>query len=132
MWIRDRDFTEAKEIGKEIEADFEQLTLTGGYDHNFVLDKEEGKMDWMAKVACPETGIRMEAFTDCPAVEFYTGNFIEGSPLGKNGILYKNRSAVCLETQFLPNAINCPDFPSPILHVGEVYRHRTVYQFKTI
>lgn len=122
------DFTKAKEIGKEIDADFEQLKLTGGYDHNFVLDKEEGKMDWMAKVICPQTGISMEAFTDCPAVQFYTGNFIENEK-GKNGVIYKKRNGFCLESQYCPNAVNDPHFAKPFLKAGEKYDTRTVFRF---
>lgn len=122
------DFTEGKAIGKEIEADFEQLKLTGGYDHNFVLDKEEGTMDWMAKVYCEKTGIQMEAFTDCPAVQFYTGNFIE-SENGKNGVIYKKRNGFCLESQYCPNAVNDPNFAKPFLKAGEKYDSRTVFKF---
>ena len=70
------DFTQPKEIGKEIGADFYQLKIANGYDHNYLINKEKGKYDWMAKVWCRETGIMMEAFTDCPAVQFYTANFV--------------------------------------------------------
>lgn len=122
------DFTAPKAIGKEIDADFEQLKLTGGYDHNFVLDKEEGKMDWMAKVYCEKTGIHLEAFTDCPAVQFYTGNFIE-SEQGKNGVVYEKRTGFCLESQHCPNAVNDAHFAQPFLKAGEKYDTRTVFKF---
>lgn len=122
------DFTAPKAIGKEIDADFEQLKLTGGYDHNFVLDKEEGKMDWMAKVYCEKTDIHLEAFTDCPAVQFYTGNFIE-SEQGKNGVVYEKRTGFCLESQYCPNAVNDAHFAQPFLKAGEKYDTRTVFKF---
>ncbi len=86
------DFTSEKAIGAEIEADFEQLKLTGGYDHNFILDKAvEGSIELMAVASCKESGITMEAFTDLPCVQFYAGNFI--APVtGKNGVFYDKRN----------------------------------------
>ena len=100
------DFTSEKAIGAEIEADFEQLKLTGGYDHNFILDKAvEGSIELMAVASCKESGITMEAFTDLPCVQFYAGNFI--APVtGKNGVFYDKRNGFCLESQYVPNAIN--------------------------
>lgn len=124
------DFQDFYRIGKRIDDSHEQLHIGGGYDHNYIINGTGMRL--AAELVGDKSNIKMDVYTDMDGMQLYTGNFIEGSPLGKNGILYKNRSAVCLETQFLPNAINCPDFPSPILHVGEVYRHRTVYQFKTI
>ena len=89
------DFTSEKAIGAEIEADFEQLKLTGGYDHNFILDKAvEGSIELMAVASCKESGITMEAFTDLPCVQFYAGNFI--APVtGKNGVFYDKRNGFC-------------------------------------
>lgn len=89
------DFTREKAIGAEIEADFEQLKLTGGYDHNFILDKAvEGSIELMAVASCKESGITMEAFTDLPCVQFYAGNFI--APVtGKNGVFYDKRNGFC-------------------------------------
>ena len=91
------DFTSEKAIGAEIEADFEQLKLTGGYDHNFILDKAvEGSIELMAVASCKESGITMEAFTDLPCVQFYAGNFI--APVtGKNGVFYDKRNGFCLD-----------------------------------
>ena len=102
------DFTEPKAIGKEIDADFAQLQMTGGYDHNFVLDKPEGAFDWMAKAYCEKTGIAMEAYTDCPAVQFYAANFVNGEK-GKNG-------AVCI----LPGVPVLPE-------CGQRYPFRTAF-----
>ena len=109
------DFTSEKAIGAEIEADFEQLKLTGGYDHNFILDKAvEGSIELMAVASCKESGITMEAFTDLPCVQFYAGNFI--APVtGKNGVFYDKRNGFCLESQYVPNAINQEGEEKPIL-----------------
>ena len=122
------DFTQPKLIGKEIEADFEQLKLTGGYDHNYVLDKEDGALTWMARAYCEKTGIGMEAYTDCPAVQFYTGNFI-GNEKGKNGAVYGQRHGFCLESQYCPNAVNDTHFKQPFLKAGEKYDTKTIYKF---
>ena len=122
------DFTEPKAIGKEIDADFAQLQMTGGYDHNFVLDKPEGAFDWMAKAYCEKTGIAMEAYTDCPAVQFYAANFVNGEK-GKNGAVYAERHAFCLESQYCPNAVNDTHFAQPFLKAGEKYDTKTLYRF---
>ena len=113
----------------EIEADFEQLKLTGGYDHNFILDKAvEGSIELMAVASCKESGITMEAFTDLPCVQFYAGNFI--APVtGKNGVFYDKRNGFCLESQYVPNAINQEGEEKPILEAGDTYDTTTVYKF---
>lgn len=122
------DFTQPKPIGQDIDADFEQLQLTGGYDHNFVLDKEDEGMVWAAKAYSEKTGIHMETITDCPAVQLYAGNFLEAEE-GKNGTIYKKRNAFCLETQYNPNAVNEPNFEAPFLKAGEKYDTTTIYKF---
>ncbi len=124
------DFREEKEIGSEIESDFVQLRRTGGYDHTYVLDKPLGSYGKMAEAFCRESGIRMEAYTDCPGVQFYTGNFIE-KECGKAGAAYEPRCGYCFESQYYPNAVNEPSFPSPVLKAGETYRSRTGYRFWT-
>ena len=123
------DFTSEKAIGAEIEADFEQLKLTGGYDHNFILDKAvEGSIELMAVASCKESGITMEAFTDLPCVQFYAGNFI--APVtGKNGVFYDKRNGFCLESQYVPNAINQEGEEKPIIEAGDTYDTTTVYKF---
>mgnify|MGYP002544899794 CR=1 FL=1 len=123
------DFTSEKAIGAEIEADFEQLKLTGGYDHNFILDKAvEGSIELMAVASCKESGITMEAFTDLPCVQFYAGNFI--APVtGKNGVFYDKRNGFCLESQYVPNAVNQEGEEKPILEAGDTYDTTTVYKF---
>jgi len=122
------DFTQPKAIGKEIDADFEQLQMTGGYDHNFVLDKPKGAFDWMAKAYCEKTGIALEAYTDCPGVQFYAANFVDNEK-GKNGAVYDKRHAFCLESQYCPNAVNDTHFAQPFLKAGEKYDTKTVYRF---
>ncbi|HIS25466.1 MAG TPA: galactose mutarotase [Candidatus Pullilachnospira intestinigallinarum] len=122
------DFREPRVIGEEIDADFEQLRLTGGYDHNFVLDRSSDGLEWMARAFCRENGIYMEAFTDRPGVQFYTGNFIDGEK-GKEGAVYAKRQGFCLESQYFPNSVNDPHFAHPFLAAGEKYDTRTVYRF---
>ena len=107
------DFRTEKQIGQDIRADFEQLHFTGGYDHNYVLGRS-GEKKIMANAYCRESGIALEAATDCCGVQFYAGNFI-GEQTGKGGASYHDRSAFCLESQFYPNAVNEPDFPSPVV-----------------
>ncbi|MDD7740263.1 MAG: aldose epimerase family protein [Fusicatenibacter sp.] len=123
------DFTKEKAIGQEINADFEQLNFTGGYDHNYILDKAiEGSVELMAVASCKETGIVMEAYTDLPAVQFYAGNFIKDVK-GKGGSIYGKRNGFCLESQYIPNAINEESEEKPILRKGDTYDTTTVYKF---
>ncbi len=124
------DFTSAKKIGRDIDADFEQLKFAGGYDHNFMLPGEEDELQKFAEVYCPESGICMGVVTDLPAVQFYTGNFITDQK-GKGGAIYHKRQGLCLETQYAPNAINEPAFYSPLLKAGERYETETRYRFYT-
>lgn len=125
------DFTEAKEIGRDIEADFEQLRFTGGYDHNFVLNKPRGVLEQFAEIFCPETGIKMTAFTDLPGVQFYAGNFLAGEK-GKRGAVYGRRDGFCLETQYFPNGVNEPAFACGFLRAGEKVNTQTIYRFEVI
>lgn len=122
------DFTDEKPIGRDMEADFEQLVLTGGYDHNYVLNNQNGTVRLAAKAKCEESGIGLEVYTDTPGVQFYAGNFISGSA-GKDGVSYEPRTGFCLETQYYPNSINEPGFPSPILKKGDRYETTTIYHF---
>ena len=122
------DFTQFKAIGDEINADFEQLVFTGGYDHNYVLDKEEGSYDLIVTVYCEKTGIQLDTYTDLPAVQFYAGNFI-GEEVGKDGVVYGKRHGFCLESQYCPNAVNDMHFAQPFLKAGEKYDTKTTYKF---
>ena len=111
------DFRKMKKIGQDIGADVEQLKFVGGYDHNFVLDKADGTMQLAARARSEESGIQL-----------YAGNFI-GKQTGKGGASYDSRHAFCLETQYFPNAVNEPNFKSPVLEVGDTYRSQTKYSF---
>ena len=121
------DFRSGKTLGKEIDADYEPLRFGGGYDHNWVL-KNEGRFDKVAEVTADRSGIRMEVYTDLPGVQMYTANFLNGEP-GKEGALYGKRSAVCLETQYFPDAIHHDNFPGPVCRAGEKYDTRTALPF---
>lgn len=125
------DFTEFKAIGDEIDADFEQLTFTGGYDHNYVLDKADGSYAHIVTAYCEKTGIQLDAYTDLPAVQFYAGNFI-GDEVGKDGVLYGKRHGFCLESQYCPNAVNDKHFAQPFLKAGEKYDTKTTYKFSVM
>ena len=100
----------------------------GGYDHNFVLEARDS-LRQIAQVRDPESGRVMEVWTTLPGVQFYTGNFLDGSNVGKGGIVYQRNAAFCLETQHYPDSPNQPAFPSTILRPGEVYEHTTIYRF---
>ena len=124
------DFRAAKAIGAEINNyDFVQLKNGNGYDHNWVLNTAGDINQVAAKVVCPETGITLEVYTDEPGVQIYTGNFLDGTVKGKNGIAYPLRSAICLETQKYPDTPNKPEWPSAILKPGEKYTSRCIFAF---
>lgn len=123
------DFTTEKTIGERINAEFDQLQFTGGYDHNYVTDDyEKGVVRLIASAHSKQTKIAMDVKSDCPCVQFYAGNFIEDEH-GKNGHVYGKRAGFCLETQVEPNAVNEERFHSPILEKGEQYDSLTSYHF---
>ena len=123
------DFRKPAKIGARIDADEEQIRFGGGYDHNFVLNGEAGTLRLAAVASDSASGRVMEVFTTEPGVQFYTGNFLDGSVTGKNGTVYGRRSGFCLETQHFPDSPNRPEFPSTILKPGETYRTTTLYKF---
>ena len=125
------DFTELTEIGKNIDSDYEQIVLGKGYDHNWILNINGKDTEKAAEVFDQNSGRVMEVYTTKPGVQFYTGNFLDGSYIGKGGTRYERRSGLCLETQYFPNSINNKHFPSPILRAGEEYNHTTIYKFFT-
>ncbi len=126
------DFRSAKMIGRDLDQDHEQLTFGAGYDHNFVLNKQnQGSPEMAARVYEPESGRVMEVLTTEPGLQFYGGNFLNGSDVGKERVPYELRSAFCLETQHYPDSPNQPDFPSTILEAGETYHTVTVYRVGT-
>lgn len=122
------DFTTGKRIGTDIGVDDMQLKYAGGYDHNFVLAKEHGNMKLAAKVVGDQTNLTMELYTDCPGIQFYSGNFIQ-KHAGKSNQTYDFRHGFCLEPQFYPNAANEPKFASPILKANEPYVSHIKYVF---
>ena len=124
------DFTKSTAIGARIGQDDEQLKPGRGYDHNFVLDK--GKTEQpvnVAEVYEPGSGRVLEVSTTEPGIQFYTGNYLEGSPKGKGGIAYRPRAGFCLETQHFPDSPNQAAFPSTTLNPGQSYRTTTIYRF---
>ena len=126
------DFTEAKAMGDGINGEYKQIQYGNGFDHNWVLNKpERGNLTLAAKVYEPTTGRIMEVHTTEPGMQFYAGNFLDGSDVGKNGIAYEQRTGFCLETQHFPDSPNQTHFPSPVLKPGETYTQTTIYQFST-
>ena len=123
------DFTSATPIGARIDAVDEQLQLAGGYDHNFVLRSGGGDLHQAATVYDPQTGRMLEIFTTEPGMQFYSGNFLDGSIIGRDGRGYQRHSGFCLEPQHFPGAPNHPNFPSTVLRPGEQYRQTSVYRF---
>lgn len=121
------DFRKAKAVGSDIDKDDIQLTCGGGYDHNFVLT---GVYD-AALLFSPVSGIRMTLHTEMPGVQIYSSNNLEPR-IGKGGILWTYRNAICLETQLFPNAMKCYGFPSPVLRAGQHLSSRTVYEFSCL
>ncbi|HWP46191.1 MAG TPA: aldose epimerase family protein [Candidatus Limnocylindrales bacterium] len=125
------DFTQSTAIGARINQEDEQLIFGKGYDHNWVLNIVEGALTRVARVYEPKTGRVMEVFTTEPGMQFYTGNFLDGTITGKGGKVYYQRYGFCLETQHFPDSPNKPQFPSTVLKPGQTYRTTTVYQFST-
>ncbi|MBS1871796.1 MAG: galactose mutarotase [Acidobacteria bacterium] len=123
------DFRQPHAIGERIGADNEQLKLGKGYDHNFALNSKGGTLATAAKVKDPKTGRTLEVLTDQPGIQFYTGNFLDGSLTGKGGKKYPQRCAFCLETQHFPDAPNKPEFASTLLKPGQEYKTTTIYKF---
>jgi len=126
------DFTSFTKIGKSIEKDDEQLVNGFGYDHNFVLNNSDGKLRQAAKVIEETTGRVLEVLTTEPGMQFYSGNNLDGSFVGKEGIIYNKRNGFCLETQHFPDSPNKPNFPSTILRPGEVFKSTTIYKFSVM
>lgn len=125
------DFRHAKPIGRDIGADYEPLRLGGGYDHNWVLDRNGPGLVFAASLSAPKTGRRLEIYTDQPAIQFYAGNFLDGTIAGKNGARYVHRSGLCLETQHYPDSPNQPTFPTTVLRPGQSYHSVTEFRFST-
>ena len=124
------DFTEPAAIGARIDNENTQLEYGMGYDHNWALNrKDDESLSLAAKVYEPDSGRVMEVLTTEPGLQFYSGNFLDGSLKGKDGRVYKHRYAFCLETQHFPDSPNKSEFPSVVLKPGEKYTHTTVFRF---
>jgi aldose 1-epimerase len=123
------DFLKLTPIGARIDADNQQLKLARGYDQNWVLDGDGKKVEVAAEAYEPTTGRVLEVLTDQPGMQFYTGNFLDGSVTGTNGKVYKKRFAFCLETQHYPDSPNHPAFPTTELKPGQTFRSTTIYRF---
>ncbi len=125
------DFRKPTRIGARIEDNFEQLKFGKGYDHNWVLNNYDKTVKLAASLYEPKSGRFMEVLTDQPGIQFYSGNFLDGTGSGKNGKPYKFRTGLCLETQHFPDSPNKPEFPSVRLDPGDTYRQTTIYKFFT-
>lgn len=123
------DFTRSTPIGQGINSDYEQIVFANGYDHNWILNVSGKTAEKAAEVYDPDSGRVMEVYTTKPGIQFYSGNFLDGSEVGKEGAVYAQRAGLCLETQYFPNGTQHKHFPSPILRVGQEYKHTTIYKF---
>lgn len=126
------DFTTAKPIGKDLSKNDEQLNNGRGYDHNMVLRSPRDISKPAAIVTDSVSGIKMEMFTNEPGIQFYIGNFLDGTVKGKKGIAYPHRSAICLESQHYPDSPNKAQWPSVVIRPGETYSSNCIYKFTTL
>ena len=123
------DFRRPVTVGARIEQDDDQLRFGNGYDLNWVLDNPEGSLTLAARVYEPTTGRAMEVYTTEPGIQFYSGNFLDGTITGKGGVVYQRRFGLCLEAQHFPDSPNKPGFPPVVLRPGGEYKQTTVYKF---
>jgi len=128
------DLRKPTKIGAGIDSTYEQLRVGShaGYDHNWVLNKKDDSMTLAARVHDAKTGRVLEVVTSEPGVQFYTGNFLDGTDKGKDGKVYAYRGGLCLETQHFPDSPNQPSFPSTELKAGKTYESNTVFKFSTV
>lgn len=124
------DFTTAKAVGQDIDKiDFDQLKYGNGYDHNWVLNTKGDVSQLAARLSSPQSGIVLEVYTNEPGVQVYSGNFLDGTVTGKKGVVYKQRTGICLETQHYPDSPNKPMWPSVVLKPGETYNSQCIFKF---
>lgn len=116
-------------IGTRLKDSFPQNRMDNGYDHNWIVEDWDHTLRPIARAWSPDSGIFMDVLTTMPGVQFYTGNFLDGCPPGKSGAPYRNFCGFALEAQYFTDSPHQPDFPSPVLRAGEVYRSQTVYRF---
>ena len=123
------DFRKEYTIGSRIKEQFEQLLFARGYDHTYILNKKERTFAHVAKCYSPKTNIQLDVYTDQPGMQVYTGNWMTGDFVGKNGQRYPSQSAVCFETQHYPDSINHPDYPSIVLKPKDKFESKTIFEF---
>lgn len=123
------DFREKKRIGEGIDSEEMAVVLGNGYDHNWVLKTEKGKVSLVAGMEEEKSGRGMRVYTNLPGMQFYTGNFLDGTEVGKGGARYVRRGGACFETQYFPDSIHHENFQQAILLAGEVYQAETVFEF---
>jgi aldose 1-epimerase len=123
------DFRKPTAIGARIAETNLQLKYGNGYDHNYVLNHPKGRLDVIAQVTEPTTGRVLQVLSTEPGLQFYSGNFLDGSNVGKGGEVYNFRNAFCMEPQHFPNSPNQPDFPSVLLRPGQVYHNTIIFRF---
>jgi aldose 1-epimerase len=123
------NFREQTPIGLRIDEPYDQLGFTGGYDHNFVLNDFSGALRFAARAYDPSSGRTLEVFTTQPGIQFYSGNFLDGSLTGKGGVFYQKHAGFCLEPQHFPDSPNHANFPSTVLEPGDEYEQITVFRF---
>ena len=123
------DFRQSKAIGSRIHEPYDQLGFTGGYDHNFVLNDYDGTLRSAGRLYEESTGRALEILTTQPGMQFYSGNFLDGSLVGKKGAVFHKYTGLCLEPQHFPDAPNHSNFPSTVLRPGEEYKQATVFRF---
>jgi len=124
------DLREEIRVGEMIDIDHEQLKYGKGYDHNWVLNKDNpGDLSFAASLRDESTGLGLKVYTTEPGIQLYTGNFMDGTYTGKSGSKYNYRNAVALEAQHFPDSPNHPSFPSTILEPGDKYYQKTVLEF---
>jgi aldose 1-epimerase len=128
------DFTQPHAIGERIRDSVQQILYGHGYDHNFVLDRSNSNnkaLIWAARVRDPQSGRRLVIYTREPGIQFYSGNFLDGTLVGTSGKVYRQSDGFALETQHFPDSPNKPNFPSTVLRPGQVYQTTTIYKFST-
>lgn len=126
------DFRTPTAIGARIDNPDTVLQYGPGYDHNWVINqKKPGQLTLQARVSSPRTGIVMEVLSDEPALQFYAGNFLDGTIIGKGGVAYQKRTGFCMEPQHYPDSPNKPGFPSTVLRPGQVFKNTIIYKFST-
>lgn len=123
------DFREKKRIGKDMESKDTAVVFGNGFDHNWVLKTTAGNLALVAGMEDEKSGRGMRVYTDLPGMQFYTGNFLDGSEIGKGGVRYIRRSGACFETQYFPDSVHHGNFQQAVLKAGETYRAETVFEF---